>query len=92
MVPIELLDSAGANIENLFAGSIKEINISCTISGGDVNWSDSVDLKDFILTLQVISCITPSQTVYESADVNGDGEIGIEETIYILQSVSGLRQ
>jgi len=25
------------------------------------------------------------------ADVNGDGEIGLEEAIYILQDVGGLR-
>ena len=31
------------------------------------------------------------QTLNSKADVNGDGKIGLEEVIYILQKVSGLR-
>jgi len=50
-----------------------------------------VDLTDAILAIQIVCGITPTQTVYEAADVNGDGKIGIEELIYILQKLSGLR-
>jgi len=48
-------------------------------------------LADTILVLQVMSGIEPSPTVYKEADVNEDNQIGLEEVIYILQNVSGLR-
>jgi len=50
-----------------------------------------MNLKDAILTLQVISGITPSQNVYQAADANGDSKIGIAEAVYIMQVVGGLR-
>jgi len=57
---------------------------------GDVNGDGNVNLKDVILTLQVISGINPSQNVYQAADVNGDGKIGLSEAIFIMQRISGL--
>jgi hypothetical protein len=62
------------------------------ITIGDINGDDQVNLSDAILTLQVLSGISVSETVNIDADVNGDGRIGMEEVIYILQVVSGLRQ
>jgi outer membrane protein assembly factor BamB len=50
-----------------------------------------VDLREAILTLRILSGIS-SDHIPSVADVNGDGKIGIEEAIYILQKVSGLRQ
>ena len=44
-----------------------------------------------IIALQVMVGIESSTTVYKGADVNEDGWIGLEEVIYILQKVSGLR-
>jgi alpha-tubulin suppressor-like RCC1 family protein len=61
------------------------------IAPGDINADWSIDLKDVILSLRVNSDITPDETVYPRADVNGDGKIGQEETVYILQIVAGLR-
>jgi len=51
----------------------------------------SVDLADAILALKVSVGISVGD-VYPDRDVNGDGRIGIEEVIYILQKISGLRQ
>ena len=48
-------------------------------------------LADVILVLQVLSGIEPAPAVYKEADVDGDNKIGLEEVIYILQKVSGLR-
>ena len=59
---------------------------------GDINDSNAIDLSDLILAAQIISGITPLQTINKEADVNGDGKIGMEEVIYILQKVSELRQ
>ena len=42
--------------------------------------------------LRVIAGVEPSSTVHVEADVNEDGKIGLEEVIYVLQKVSGLRQ
>jgi hypothetical protein len=62
------------------------------ILAGDINDDDRVDLTDAILTLKIIAGMDTDQTVCEMADVNGDGKIGMEEVIYILQKISGLRQ
>ena len=58
---------------------------------GDVDGDNDVDLADAILALQVMAGITPSTTIYKEADVNGDGKIGMEEAIYIIQKVCKVR-
>ena len=67
------------------------INISNKIIAGDVDDSGTVDLSDAVMALQVSVGINPSQTVYNAADVNGDNNIGLEEVVYILQKIAGLR-
>jgi hypothetical protein len=62
------------------------------IGGGDINDNGIVDLVDAILAIQITSGITPDQTVYRAADVNGDDNIGLADSIYIIQKVSGVRQ
>jgi hypothetical protein len=61
------------------------------VDPGDVNGDGYVNLADAILTLQTLSGMAPSETIYKNADVNGDGEIGLAEVIYILQKVAGMR-
>ncbi len=59
---------------------------------GDTDGSGEVDLADMILTLQSMNKrdgTDPGSNL--CADVNADGRIGLEEVIYILQSVSELR-
>ena len=62
---------------------------------GDINDGGEVNLVDAILALQVLTGQSPagirSDYASSGADVNGDGKIGIEEVIYILQTVAGLR-
>ncbi len=53
---------------------------------GDMDNNGIVDLKDVILSLQVIS--GKSVTASLLADINGDGKLGNEESVYALQSVS----
>ena len=57
---------------------------------GNVNGDGSLDLADAILALQFMAKMHQSY-VHGNADANGDGVIGMQEAIYILQSVSGLR-
>ena len=49
-----------------------------------------MDLLDGVLALQVLCGLNPDE-VNKDADVNGDGRIGLQEVIYILQTVAGLR-
>ena len=67
------------------------INVTNTITPGDIDDDEAVSLKDAILVLQILSGNAPSHIVYKESDLNGDGKLGIEEVIYILQKVSGLR-
>lgn len=48
-------------------------------------------LMDAILSLQAISGAVPALSVANTTDINGDGRIGVEEVIYIVQKVAGLR-
>jgi hypothetical protein len=59
---------------------------------GDTDSSGEVDLADMIFTLQSISKTEETDLGANiCADVNEDGRIGMEEVIYILQWVSGMR-
>ena len=65
--------------------------IICTCIGGDVNDDKVVDLDDAILSIQVCSGLEPRSKVYKEADISADGKIGMEEVIYILQTISEMR-
>jgi hypothetical protein len=58
---------------------------------GDINDDGNINLTDALLSLQVVSNIMPSVSLFKIADVNGDGVIGLEEAIYALQFTSQLR-
>jgi len=57
---------------------------------GDVNGDLTVDLKDAILSLQTM-VRQATASVYRQADVNGDGQIGLAEVIYVMQKTAQLR-
>ena len=61
------------------------------VIAGDVDVTGTIDLNDVILSFQVCAGMIPSLSLCTEADVNGDGTIGMEEVIYVLQNVSGLR-
>ena len=65
---------------------------SFNISKGDINADGACDLTDAILVLQVIAGIDPGQNVHKSSDVNGDDKIGIEEAVYVIEKIVGLRE
>lgn len=60
---------------------------------GDIDGNDVVDLGDAISVLQILADINlGTQKIFLDAEVNDDGRIGIEEILYILQKVGGLRE
>ena len=60
-------------------------------SRGDINGDSNVDLADAVLGLKILVGLVPSTTVSMDADVNNDGEIGLEEIMYIIQKIAGKR-
>ncbi|WP_207682637.1 Ig-like domain-containing protein [Desulfonema magnum] len=58
---------------------------------GDIDNNETVDVRDAVLGLQILAGITPTHPVFITADVNGDGRIGTEEVIHILQFISDLQ-
>jgi len=59
------------------------------IPNGDVDGNESVGLSDAILILKMLTGTGPGDVrIYSEADINGDGEIGTEELIYILRELS----
>ncbi len=59
-----------------------------TLSPGDIDGNGNVTLTDAILSLQVVSGQSPSSNVAVFQDTNNDNKIGIEEVIYIIQSIA----
>ncbi len=60
---------------------------------GDIDGNCLVELPDAILALQLISGISPDiSSLSVDADVNRNGKIGLEESIYVIETVAGLRE
>lgn len=76
-------DAAGNRISKAFYSSDAGM--------GDMDGNHQIELADSIIALQIICDIDPHIEVNTAADVNSDGKIGIEEEIYILQKVAGMR-
>ncbi len=55
------------------------------VMAGDVDGSGTIDLKDVQRVLKVITGEQPASDLYKEADVNGDGKIGNEEALFLLQ-------
>ena len=58
----------------------------------DINADCEVNILDAMLALQVICGIEVLQFVTNKADLDGDHQIGLQEVIYILQEVAGMRE
>lgn len=57
---------------------------------GDIDGNWMIGLSDAVLALKLVSSIAYGPHVQRSADVNKDGELGLEEAIYALQVVAGM--
>lgn len=59
---------------------------------GDVNHNAVVDLADAILSLRIAAGQVPAlPSVPKAADIDGDGAIGLQEALFVLQRLCGLR-
>ena len=59
---------------------------------GDIDNDGTVTLPDAIMALQIMSGKILVQTVYKESNVNNnDNKFGLEDLIYILQKVAGIR-
>lgn len=61
------------------------------VLNADVDRWNGVELRDAILALQTLVGVVSSD-VHADADVNGDFRIGLEEAVFALQKVAGVRQ
>jgi YD repeat-containing protein len=55
----------------------------CSIVKGDINKDGNIDLEDSFLGLKIITF--QQNSADSSADVDGDGKIGLNDAIYIIQ-------
>ncbi|GBC59491.1 hypothetical protein DENIS_0430 [Desulfonema ishimotonii] len=60
-------------------------------AAGDIDGSGGIDLSDAILVLRLMADIPVNADINTGADVNADHKIGMEEAVYILQEIAGLR-
>jgi formylglycine-generating enzyme required for sulfatase activity len=58
---------------------------------GDLNGNDGVDLADAVLAGQVLAGMAPSVQFDPTKDPNQNDKIGLEDLIFILQTLGGLR-
>lgn len=58
---------------------------------GDLNGDSAVTVADAVMTMQILSGISPGQQVIPSAGIAGDDRIGLAEAIFILQTLAEKR-
>ncbi len=57
---------------------------------GDINNDGLITLDDFILASQTLSGIRTETPVFSSSDINGNNQIDLADTIWILRNLAGL--
>lgn len=67
------------------------LNIDAGPARGDMNDDCQVDITDAVLGLQVVGGGQLAAAPPNGTDANNDLKIGLEEVIYILQKIAGLR-
>jgi hypothetical protein len=69
----------------------KEFALTAAARPGDLNGDNAVDMADCILAIRIMNGANAGAADVMAADVNGDGKIGLQDVIYILQKAAGLR-
>ncbi|MDA3896745.1 MAG: DUF1566 domain-containing protein [Desulfobacteraceae bacterium] len=59
---------------------------------GDIDGEMNLNLRDAVLALQIAAGLDVGQSIFLTADVNGDGKVGLEEAIYIMEKILGMRE
>ena len=60
-------------------------------NSGDIDGSNTINLTDAVRAFQISTDTTSGFTAFKEADVSGDDKIGLEEAIYLLQTIAELR-
>jgi len=81
---VRTTDQGGLWYEKIFIILVNDVNETLK---GDLNNDDQIDLADVLIALRVLAGLQPKVPVNLLADVNSDGEIGVEEAIYALRKV-----
>ncbi|MFC1896252.1 Ig-like domain-containing protein, partial [Thermodesulfobacteriota bacterium] len=86
-IVITVMDSAGAS------ASLPPFDITVVqaVMKGDVDDDGAVDLRDAIISSQVVQRVDVLVPIFKEADVNGDKVIGVAEIVYGIQVPAGLR-
>jgi len=85
---------SGNSYQVMTPGNIKSFKIKacdstgCSLYSAGFSAGSSVSLADVITVLRILAGISTTASV---SDVNSDGKIGLQEAIYMLQVVAGLR-
>jgi hypothetical protein len=58
---------------------------------GDIDGNGVIDVGDLILSLKLSSDTDEGESYFSTADVNDDNKVGVEEALFILQKLAGLR-
>lgn len=64
------------------------LGIDMSVTPGDINHKDGVNLQDVILSLKICAKVPVQTPVYADADINKDDQIGLQEAIYGLKLVA----
>jgi len=71
---------------------IAYITVKSVINPEDINGDRNIDLIDVVMALKVLCGVNIGDGIINlGADINNDDKIGLEEAIYVLQIVSGVR-
>ena len=73
------------------SGGQFSLNIDTTTHFGDIDNNGKLGLSDALLALQIVSGGQYQGAVPPGVDVNSDNRIGLQEVVYILQELAGLR-
>ncbi len=87
---VTLTAAAEGYAPSSFTVSVYDNDPPTANAGGDVDHNRSLELRDAILSLQIATGSVTGEP-YAAADISGDGNIGLAETVYILQVLAGLR-
>jgi YD repeat-containing protein len=73
-------------------GSGKSITYAYDLNGNLIRQSVQFSIADAVRILQLLSGMQSSSAVSLAGDMNKDGKIGMVDIIYILQTISSLRE
>ncbi|MBF0452567.1 MAG: carboxypeptidase regulatory-like domain-containing protein [Candidatus Magnetomorum sp.] len=58
------------------------------IVSGDINGNGMLDLSDVLIGLRVAADLPVNQTLFLRTDINTDGIIGMQESVYVLRNIA----